>query len=89
MTKRKPVDIYQFGHLHVILHNSIEKGQTYGVYANYDRDGLQRNKPIFSGVIESTTGTELRRIAGAIDLIAKELERSRSVAETTTNSRGL
>jgi len=71
MTKRKKVDIYTFGHLHFILHNSEEAGKTYGVYANYDRDGLQRNKPIFSGVIESDAGTELRRITGAIDLIAQ------------------
>ena len=72
-SQRKPVDIYTFGHLHVILNNSKELGQTYGVYANYDRDGLQRNKPIFSGVIEESTGTELRRIAGAIDIISGEI----------------
>jgi len=73
MTKRKLVEIYPFGHLHVILNNSDDLGRTYGIYANYDRDGLQRNKPLFSGVIEKSTGTELRRIAGAIDLIAGDI----------------
>ena len=72
-SQRKPVEIYQFGHLHFILHNSQQKGQTYGIYANYDQKGLQRNKPLFSGVIERDTGTELRRIAGAIDIIANDL----------------
>jgi hypothetical protein len=72
VTKRKPVEVYKFGHLHVVLHNSEQKGRTYGIYANYDRDGLRRNKPIFSGIIESTTGTELRRIAGAVDMIYAE-----------------
>jgi len=72
MTKEKSAEVYRFGHLHMILFHSGKPGAAWGVYANYDEKCLTRNPPIFSGVIEESTGKELRKIADAIDNIMRE-----------------
>lgn len=68
MRRPAPAARLPFGHLTVILRNDADGGRTYGIYANFERDGL-RGRPLFSGVIERSTATELRRIAGEMDSI--------------------
>lgn len=70
MIKRTPVRRLSFGQLDVILRDDADGGKTYGIYTNFDLHGLPA-RPFFSGVIEASTGTELRRIAGEMDIILK------------------
>lgn len=68
MRKRTPVRRLPLGQLDVILSDDPDGGRTYGIYTNFDLHGL-RARPLFSGVIERSIATELRRIAGEMDTI--------------------
>ncbi len=72
MIERKSPEVHKFGHMHMALFHAGKPGAAWAVYANYDEKGLTRNPPVFSGVIEKSTGKELRRIANAIDGIMRE-----------------
>lgn len=68
MRKRVPVRRLSLGQLDVILRDDADGGKTYGIYTNFDLHGL-RARPLFSGVIDRSIATELRRIAGEMDII--------------------